>query len=32
MTTPQTGTVQITVRVSLFADLRRFLSPGEDGL
>jgi sulfur carrier protein ThiS len=31
MTTPQTGTDQITVRVSLFADLRRFLPPGQDG-
>jgi len=31
MTTPQTGTEQITVRVSLFADLRRFLPPGQDG-
>lgn len=31
MTTPQTDTEQITVRVSLFADLRRFLPPGEDG-
>ncbi|MGH2584879.1 MAG: MoaD/ThiS family protein [Dehalococcoidia bacterium] len=31
MTTSQTNTAQITVRVSLFADLRRFLPPGEDG-
>jgi sulfur carrier protein ThiS len=31
MTAPQTSTGQITVRVSLFADLRRFLPPGQDG-
>jgi len=32
MTTPQqTGTDQISVRVTLFADLRRFLPKGADG-
>ena len=31
MNPPQTGTDQITVRVTLFADLRRFLPKGADG-
>ena len=31
MTAPRTGTEQISVRVSLFADLRRFLPKGADG-
>ena len=31
MTTPQTGTDQISVRVTLFADLRRFLPKGVEG-
>jgi sulfur carrier protein ThiS len=31
MTIPQAGTDQISVRVSLFADLRRFLPKGTDG-
>lgn len=31
MTTPRTGTDQISVRVALFADLRRFLPRGVEG-
>jgi molybdopterin synthase sulfur carrier subunit len=31
MSTPRTSAGQISVRVSLFADLRRFLPPGQDG-
>jgi len=31
MTAPQAGTEQISVRVTLFADLRRFLPKGADG-
>ena len=31
MTAPQTGTTQISVRVTLFADLRRFLPRGHEG-
>ena len=31
MTTPQTGADQIAVRVTLFADLRRFLPRGHEG-
>ena len=31
MTTPQTDLEHINVRVTLFADLRRFLPPGQEG-
>ncbi len=31
MTAPQAGTTQISVRVTLFADLRRFLPRGHEG-
>lgn len=31
MTTPQTSAAQITILVTLFADMRRFLPPGVDG-